>query len=178
MQKPFETAASSTMESAELLGSPGTLEKQESVQRPQAWEAQAGRDRILGGFSARRSSKKKIHEDTIRCPRGVCLSRLLRSEACLYLTGSLSNFPSQPRCAVSTDGYSRALSRVIYLCLNVWEISSGDTSYELAGLADTNQELNTIFSQHIKSPSNMQHAETLFIVRRSTGSWRNASCPL
>lgn len=53
------------------------LEKQETAQRPQEWEAQAGRDRILGGFSARRHSKNKIHEVSLRYPRGVCLSRLL-----------------------------------------------------------------------------------------------------
>lgn len=179
MQKPFETAASSTLGSAKLLRGPGMLEKQENVQRPHEWEAQAGRDRILGGFSARRHSKNKIHEVSLRCPRGVCLSRLLlHSEVCLCLSGSLGNLSSQPGSAASTDGHSQAFSRVIYLCLNVWEISSGDTSYELAGLADTNQELNAIFSQHIKSPSNVQHAETLFIISRGTRSWRSASCPL
>lgn len=77
MQKPFEAAASSTLGSAKLLRGPGMLEKQETVQRPQEWEAQAGRDRISGGFSARRHRKNKIHEVSLRYPRGVCLSRLL-----------------------------------------------------------------------------------------------------
>lgn len=57
LQKLFETAPSSTTGPAKLLGSPGVLEKQDSVQTPQEWGAQAGRGRILGGFSARRSSK-------------------------------------------------------------------------------------------------------------------------
>lgn len=69
------------------------------------------------------------------------------------------------RSAASTNGYSQAFSSVTYLCLNVCKISSDDTfSYELAGHADTNQKLNTIFSKHIKSPSNMLHAGTLFII--------------
>lgn len=65
----------------------------------------------------------------------------------------------------SPNGYTQAFSSIICPCLNVCKISSDGTfSYELAGLADTNQELNTIFSKHIKSPSNMLHAETLFVI--------------
>lgn len=83
----------------------------------------------------------------------------------LYLGGLLSSLSSQTRSAASTNGCSQAFSSVIYPCLNVCKISSDDTfSYELAGLADTNQELNTIFSKRIKSPSNVQHAETLFVI--------------
>lgn len=39
--------------------------------RPQDWEVQAGRDRILGGFSPRRSSKDKICELSSRTPSGM-----------------------------------------------------------------------------------------------------------
>jgi len=34
----------------------GTLEEQELVQKPQEWEAQAGRGRVQGDFSAKRGA--------------------------------------------------------------------------------------------------------------------------
>lgn len=49
----------------------GMLEKQEPVQTPREWAAQAARDRISGGFSARRSSKNKIHEPSSRTPSAI-----------------------------------------------------------------------------------------------------------
>lgn len=39
--------------------------------KAQEWEVQAGRDRILGGFSPSRSSKNKIHELSSRTPSGM-----------------------------------------------------------------------------------------------------------
>lgn len=130
----------------------------------QKWEAQSGRDRVLGGFSAERGAAG-IKRLSLSGGRPAVSWRGVFEQVCLHLGGSLSDLSSQTRSAVSTNGYSQAFSSAIYPCLNVCKISPDDTfSYELAGLADTNQEANTIFSKHIKSPSNMQHAETLFVI--------------
>lgn len=115
--------------------------------------------------SSRNETPEPFWRATGRRPGGGRSRRLLHSEVGPHLAGSLSDLSSQRRSATSTNGHSQAFSRVIYPCLNVCKISSDDTfSYELAGLADTNQELNTIFSKRIKSPSNMQHAETLRVI--------------
>lgn len=93
-----------------------------------------------------------------RCPAGLWWGGLLHSELSVPLATLQGRWDLQQ----SPNGHTQAVSGVICPCLNVCKISSDDTfSYELAGLADTNQELNTIFSKHIKSPSNTPHAETL-----------------
>lgn len=93
-----------------------------------------------------------------RSPAGLWPGRLLHSE----LSVPLATLQGRRDLQQSPNGYTQAVSGVISPCLNVCKISSDDTfSYELAGLADTNQELNTVFSKHIKSPSNTPHAETL-----------------
>lgn len=61
VQKSFETAPSSTMGSAKLLESPEGAGREESVQKLLRWEAQAGRDKVLGGFSAKRGAAGTKH---------------------------------------------------------------------------------------------------------------------
>jgi len=146
------------------------LKEEQPAQEPQQWEAQAGSDSIRGGLCAmRRAAGMKCTNPS----QGWLLSILegYVGAGCCTLRSVCTSVDPSPALQVRQDlqqspnGYTQAFSSIICQCLNVCKISSDDTfPYELAGLADTNQELNTIFSKHIKSPPNMLHAETLFVI--------------